>query len=84
MNDRYQHFDPGHRFWTPDWDAVHDQPRTVKAIKKPNGSWHKFDDLVSVAEADLLFTPRSDPARRPGESRQAFRNRARTEAKRNG
>lgn len=82
MTERYRHFDPGARFWTPDWDFTHSQHRTVKAVRKRNGSWHLFEGLVSEAEADLAHpAPRRGPSR-PGESRQVRRARERREAAR--
>lgn len=47
----FRHFDTGGRFWTPSWDHLNQQPRTVAEVKLVDGRWHDFGGFVSMAEA---------------------------------
>ena len=51
----FEHFDTGGRYWTPSWDAVNQQGRTVKRVLMQDGSWHEFDEFVSRAEATTFM-----------------------------
>lgn len=53
--DRYEHFDPEGYFWTPQWDFQNNQPMTVRAVRLPNGSMHRFRTMVSIAEANKVY-----------------------------
>ena len=53
--DRYEHFDTEGRFWTPEWDFRRSQPKTVRAVRLPDGSSHRFRSFVSIGEANEVY-----------------------------
>lgn len=44
-------FDPGVKCWTPSWDDTAEQPKEVKACKLQDGTWHEFENMVSMNAA---------------------------------